>query len=189
MKIITAPTIEPVSLDLAKSHLRVTDANEDALISLYIKSARETAEHRTCRALINQTLEFSLDDFPSGAIELPVSNVTSIVSIKYIDTSGIETTLNPLTYFLDTQSLTNWVLLAYGYTYPITLGSANNVKVQFIAGYSAAADAIPANISTWMLLAIGSMYANRESVSNGQTYELPQSFCDGLLDSVRTWRF
>lgn len=187
MKTITPPAIEPISLVDAKSHLRVTDNSEDTLISLFIKSARESAEHRTGRSLINQTLEVAFDYF-ADAIELPIANVSSIVSIKYLDASGIEITLNPLTYFLDNHSITNWILPAYGYTYPITLATANNVKVQFIAGYGATADSVPANVTTWMLLAIGSMYANRESVSSGQTYELPQSFCDGLLDSVRTWR-
>lgn len=187
MKIITPPAIEPISLETAKSHLRVTDNSEDTLISLFIKSARESAEHRTGRSLINQTLEVAFDAF-ADAIEFPVGNVTSIVSIKYLNTSGIETTLNSLTYFLDNYSITNWVLPAYGYTYPETLGTANNVKVQFIAGYGATTDTVPANVTTWMLLAIGAMYANREAVSNGQTYELPQSFCDGFLDSARTWR-
>ena len=187
MKTITAPTIEPVSLDLAKAHLKVTDAIEDTLISLYIKSARETVEHRTGRSLITQTLEFSLDDF-AEAIELPMSNVSEIVSVKYINTSGVETTLAPSDYYLDSNSLINWIIPAYATTFPETLGSANGVTVRFIAGYGATADLVPANVITWMLLAIGSMYAHRESVSDGQTYELPKSFCDGLLDSVRTWR-
>lgn len=187
MKTITAQLIEPVSLDLAKAHLRVTDASEDTLISLYIKSARETVEHRTGRALITQTLEFSIDDF-ADAIELPVSNVSEIISIKYINTAGVETTLDALSYFIDSNSLTNWILPAYGTTFPQTLGCANGVTVRFTAGYGATADLVPANVITWMLLAIGSMYAHRESVSDGQTYELPKSFCDGLLDSVRTWR-
>lgn len=188
MKTITPPALEPVSLELAKTHLRVTDANEDSLISLYIKSARESVEHRTGRSMIEQTLEFAIDDFPSDAIELPMSNVTEIVSIKYLNTSGVETTLSPASYFLDNFSLTNWIIPAYGTVYPETLGSANGIKIQFKAGYGAAADTVPANVVIWMLLAIGSMYANRESVSDGQTYELPQSFCDGLLDSIRTWR-
>jgi len=187
MKTITAPLIEPVSLDLAKAHLRVTDASEDTLISLYIKSARETAEHRTGRTMIEQTLEFSLDNF-ADAIELPTSNVSEIVSVKYINTSGTETTLAPSSYYLDSSSLTNWIIPAYGVPFPSTLGSANGVTIQFKAGYGATADLVPANVITWMLLAIGSMYAHRESVSDGQTYELPKSFCDGLLDSVRTWR-
>lgn len=188
MKIITAPTIEPISLELAKSHLRVTDANEDTLISLYIKSARESVEHITGRVLIEQTLEYALNAFPSASIELPVANVTQILSIKYINANGVETTWDISNYSLDSYSLTNQIISAYRVTYPVTQDIENCVKIQFKAGYGATADTIPANIITWMLLAIGAMYANRESVSEGQTYKLPESFCDGLLDSVRTWR-
>lgn len=187
MKIITPPALEPISLELAKSHLRVTDASEDALISMYIKSAREVVEHRIGRALINQTLEFTLDKFPCGSIKFPISNVYEIASIKYINSVGTETTLDASNYSLDSYSLINKIIPAYGFSYPAVLAIDNCIKIQFKAGYGADAETVPSNVIAWMLLAIGSMYANRETVIDGRISELPRTFFDGLLDSVRTW--
>ena len=39
-------------------------------------------------------------------------------------------------------------------------------------------------LQAWMLLAIGAWHANPEAVSAVQTYALPRSFHDGLLDAL-----
>lgn len=47
---------------------------------------------------------------------------------------------------------------------------------------------VPASIRQWMLLAVGTLYANREAVIVGATVNrLPHGFCDGLLDPWRTF--
>lgn len=188
MKTITPPLIEPVSLEMAKSHLRVTANDEDVLIGLYIQSAREQAQHRIGKALIAQTLEFALDAFPMLAIELPLANATEIVSIKYLNASGTEITLSASNYYLDNYSLTNWIIPSSGFEWPDTLESANAVTVRYIAGYGTAEGDVPSSVKTWMLLAIGAMYENRESMAMGKVYQLPRDFFDGMLDAERTWR-
>jgi uncharacterized phiE125 gp8 family phage protein len=59
--LVTPPTIEPVSLAEAKAHLRVTEADDDALIAGYILAARHAAESYIRGALITQTWDYSLD--------------------------------------------------------------------------------------------------------------------------------
>ena len=46
-KIFTEPVAEPVSLELAKLHLRVSRTDEDELISLLISAARIFVEEHT----------------------------------------------------------------------------------------------------------------------------------------------
>ena len=51
LKVVTAPTVEPVTLAEAKLHQRVDLDADDALISMWISAIREHAEHLTERAL------------------------------------------------------------------------------------------------------------------------------------------
>ena len=46
---------------------------------------------------------------------------------------------------------------------------------------------VPASIRQWMLLTIGTLYANRETLVQGQQTGLPRPVCDGLLDPWRTY--
>lgn len=47
---------------------------------------------------------------------------------------------------------------------------------------------VPASIRQWMLLTIGALYANRESVITGiSVSQLPRSLADGLLDPWRIY--
>ena len=60
------PQIEPVSLALAKSELKIpaTVTTEDANIALKITAARQAIERMTGRSLINKGYRQSLDSFP-----------------------------------------------------------------------------------------------------------------------------
>ena len=64
LQLLLAPTSEPLTLDDAKLHLRVTDTAQDSLISALISAARSQAEQITRRALISQKWKLYLDRFP-----------------------------------------------------------------------------------------------------------------------------
>jgi uncharacterized phiE125 gp8 family phage protein len=64
IRLTQAPAEEPVSLDEAKLHLRVTDSSEDSLIQMLIVAARVHAENVCRRVFVTQTLDLFLDAFP-----------------------------------------------------------------------------------------------------------------------------
>lgn len=181
LKIITAPASEPVSLSEAKSHLRVDHADEDALISALITAAREECEHLLERAVAQQTLALVLDSFPAGGIQLPRPPVVSVTSVEYVDQDGVTQTMSSADYLLDDAQQPSWLLLAYGEEWPQTRDQANAVTVTYVAGY---ADC-PELIRAWMLLRIGTLYANREADSDKPAQ--PSPFVDRLLDRYRVW--
>ena len=188
LKLITAPAVEPISLAEAKAHLRVDAASEDTLIGLLIGSARQAAEHELGRSLITQTWELVLDAFPAGQIEIPAGGVASVVSVKYHDAAGVEQTLDTADYIVDTDSTPAHVVLADGSGWPSTADRPAAVRVRFIAGFGATAADVPASIRHWMLLHIGSGYANRESVAAGApVVELPGRYHAALLDPYRVY--
>lgn len=184
-KIIIGPASEPVSLASAKLNSRVDSALEDTWFNDAIQSAREQAEHRTGRAFINRTIEFVLDAFPTDGILVPVSPVDSIVSIKYINSSGIETTISSGEYTLDNYGLRQWILPVN--EWPITYDAANAVKVQVVVGYGATDASVPASVKSWIKLAVDAQYKNRGALTDAQTYQLPHDFCNGLLDPFKAW--
>jgi len=199
LKLITAPTSEPLTLEEAKAHLRVDHDDEDTLIYALIVAARQGAEHITERALMTQTWELALDWFPcvpyrrvewkhdrllADAINIPKPPLVSIVSVKYIDTEGVQQTLDSSAYLLDSHREPARILSVYATDWPDTREQANAVLIRFTCGYADAAS-VPQEIKQWMLLQIGMMYENRESVAAGTISEIP--YVDRLLDPYRFW--
>jgi uncharacterized phiE125 gp8 family phage protein len=173
---LSAPTVEPVSVAEVKLHSRIGIDTDDSLISIYISAARQQAEQLTGRSLAPRTMIRYYDDFPDS-IELPKGPITSVDWLKYINVSGVLTTLSAAAYSLDSTQLSNWIVPAYGYTWPATLTTPNAVSVQYQVGYSASN--IPSSIKAWILLKAGTLYENREADSDKPV--APNPFADALL--------
>lgn len=183
---IAAPASEPLTLAEAKAHCRVDHSDDDALIAALIVAAREQAEHETGRALVTQTWELVHDAFPEAFV-LRKAPVQSVTSVKYLDsTTGTEQTLNPADYLLDNASEPGYVVPGYGKAWPASYGVPNAVRCRYVCGYGLAA-AVPQAIKQWMLLAIGTLYAQRETIVAGTVTALPDRFWASLLDPYRLY--
>lgn len=185
-KLIAAPSEEPVTLAEAKDHCRIDGTEFDALLtSIIIPAARTAAEEETGRALCTQTRELVLDSFPE-AFALRGAPIASVVSLKYLDITGAEQTLNPLDYLLDKDNEPGYVVPAYGKGWPDTYPVPNAVRLRYTCGYDAAA-AVPAAIKSWMLLAIGTLKAQTETIGEAKQASLPDRFWHRLLDPYRIY--
>jgi uncharacterized phiE125 gp8 family phage protein len=185
---ITEPAIEPITMDDVKLHLRLdasVGALEDAMLTRFIKSARERAEHVAQRAFIEQTWGVRLDCFPE-AIELLMTPVISITSIKFLDVNNIEQTLAPTDYLLDAFGDTAYIVPASGKTWPSTYPEINAVRVSYVAGYGASAAQMPECVKDWMLLIIEDAYRNRGATVPSNIAAHP--FLDRILDPVMVMR-
>lgn len=184
--LVSGPVAEPVSLALAKTHLRVDFTDDDVLIAAYITAARELCESYTGRAFSTETWDLFLDDFPRAdyptprlppgtysagggfeaarsdiTLELPVNRVTAVTYIKYYDSGDVQQTLDPTLYQLDTASLPARVLPKNGQPWPdVSTTLMNTVNVRFTAG-----EAVPQRFAQAVLLLVGDWYATREADS------------------------
>lgn len=139
LKLVTPPAREPVSLALAKSHLRGIDhADDDNIIQGLIISARRNAEGFQNRAYLEQTWDMWLDAWlGKDCIDIKLPPLQSITSIKYYDTSDVEYTLATTEYDVDTYSEPGRVVLKSGKTWPsTTLRPSNGIVIRFVAGYA-----------------------------------------------------
>lgn len=180
---LTAATEEPLTLAEVKAHLRVEHNDEDVLIAALIATARDAAESRTGRSLVTQQWRATLDAWPAdGIIVLPRPPLASVQDVTYLDSDGARQTVAVADTLVTTDTLVGDVRPAYGKSWPSARQEPGSIRVDYTAGYGLAA-AVPQGIKAWMLLAIGTWYAQREAVITGTIVaELPRSFWQSLLD-------
>ena len=170
--LVTPPATEPVTLAEAKLQCRVTANDEDATITALIVAAREHCENQTGRSFITQTWRADFVRFPcAGApFRLPKGPVQSVSSVKYYDDFGADTTLDASGYHLDLTGQLAKLWLAVDEVWPTIQVQSNAVRIEYVAGYGAAA-AVPQAIKQAMLLLIDHWFENRGAVSFGNTPE------------------
>lgn len=170
LRIITQPTTEPVSIETLKAHLRIDSNVDDVLLAAYLKSARELGEGLARRAFITQTLELYLDTWPcNGMVKLPRPPLQSVVSVKYKDENGVESTWT--NYIVDERTEPGVI---YFKTVPSTaLYESGAIAVRFVAGYGDTPSAVPGVFAQGILLTVSHWYENREGYVNAQLYEIP----------------
>ena len=161
LKLKTAPTVEPITLDEAKLHLKVDGSDDNALITALITTARQLAERETKRAFITQTWEMYLDYAPEEIeIPKPPLQVTSL-SIKVIDEAGSETVVDPTTYDVDeSENSPGRVKLRSGCIWPSHRYFASFI-IEFKAGYGDAATDVPEALKQGILQLLSHLYDNR----------------------------
>ena len=145
---------------------------EDDLITALIHAAREHVEDITRRALLTQTWEYYLDEFPEDDdfIKLPFGNLASVTSIKYKDSDGTETTMTVTTdYLVETNGEgCGRIVLPYGVSWPsATLYPSNPITIEFVCGWISAAN-LPSRIKTAVKLLCSDLYENRGELIVGQ---------------------
>ena len=166
IKVITAPTYEPISAADVAEYIRVDDlAQDELLLEGMITAARQYLEQYLSRPIATQTLEEALTGW-ANPIVLD-SSLQSVTSIKYLDLNGVEQTLASNQYLVDTYSEPAQITPAYNVEFPELYAVPNNVKVRYVAGYTSGGspdlNPMPKPLRFAMMLIIGDLYANREA--------------------------
>jgi hypothetical protein len=105
IKIVTAPTAEPVTITEAKSQLRVDIGDDDAFIAEQIKAAREDCASFQNRCYYTTVYELWLDEFPEDDhidIPLPPLQVPVVTAGAFVI---------GMTYRILTVGTTNFTLI------------------------------------------------------------------------------
>jgi len=177
LRLITAPTVEPVSLSEAKQHLNVEHDDDDARISRMITAARRYVEAKTNSAIVRQKWRISVDVF-SCELYLRKTPAQEIAAVQYIDTDGATQTASTALYELDRPA--GILRLAYNQTWPNTQYQANAVWVDFWAGnydptaspVSIEAD-IPSDLQIAILMMVEHLYSNAGVKSEVELFSNP----------------
>lgn len=208
---VTAPSVEPVSLEDARAFLKLDSdqTEDDALIGVLISAARQYAETVCDCAFVSRDWRLTLDAFPGPSLmgvpygvayTLPGHAIylekcpnpatgpvaVSVASITYTAMDRSTQTMPAENYKVDLSGPIPRITPIFGQIWPIQLPEIGSVQVTYTAGYGATAAAVPAGIKHWMLMRIKSLYDNRGEIAQVERGRLePLPWVDCLLDPYK----
>lgn len=163
MTLTAAPAVEPVSLAVARAHLRLDSADDDAYLAGLIATSRLQIEAALGLALIKQSWTMTLDAAPDdGVVDLPVRPVASIESIDVISADGALIAVPATQYRVDGAAVPPR-LVADPAAIPEPGRSLDGIIIRFTAGFGASPDAVPAPIRHAILLLVAHWYECRDA--------------------------
>jgi len=165
-EITTDPAAEPVSLDEAKTQLRVDGADEDEHITRLISVARRKVEQETGRVLISQTVKCYWDKWPTGygySLFLPLYPAASVTSVQYIDEDGASQTWASSNYTADLVGMDPRIVPKPDVDIPGLGDYPNAITVTYVAGQSTTG-AVPAELKHAILTTLTLLYERREDM-------------------------
>lgn len=177
--VVTQPTIEPVSIDTVKEELRLEISDDDDYIARKIETARVLTETYLRRALITQTLRYTVDGWPQGnylrgfpqTFYLPRPKLQSVSSVTYTDGEGTVQTVPASDYIVDTDNEPGRVCTAFDKVWPFNRHQINSVKVTYVAGYGDNEADVPAGIREIICLMAAYFYEQRTLIT-----EIPEAY-------------
>jgi len=188
LTVTSSPTLQPVNLSEAKTHLRVDTDDDDAYIAALIVAAREWVEAYIDETLIHTQYVMKLDSFPRE-IELPrppmaTSGTVTAVSITYTLENQTTATLATDQYRVDRDSKPGVLRTNYNGSWPSHLLDYNAVTVTWWGGRGNTATSVPQRIRNAVLWLVGYWYERRMAADAVNLSEIPFGV-KALLDSAK----
>jgi len=183
-EVVTVPPASlPVSLDLVKQHLKISNNNQDEILTLDIEAATECFEAITGMALIDRTIRTVRNGFSNElrhdvGYDLPIilatRQVNSVVSFQYVNSENTPVNLleNTDFYIDNTQERTQ--LRAVDCWPHNILDRAGVVSIEYVAGFGPDDTFVPSDIKNALLQHVAALYSNRgDCVDCGVTKAAP----------------
>lgn len=181
-----------MTVDQAKAQIRLEHAGEDDLVADLVNVAADQVENYLGLSLISQVVTLYLDAWPAEAIiYLPRGPVALVNSVKYYDTDGAQQTIDPANYQTDLAPRVARVAPVQSYSWPSLADRLAPVQLEYQAGFGPEPATVPWTFRQAILLQLGTLYENRESVVVGPNVnELPHLTVQALLGPHRVhWNF
>lgn len=155
--LITAPTLEPVSLAEAKAWLREDASDEDQLIQTLLVSARMTLEAWTRCFFITQGWRMVCDNWPplkdnSLTIDIAFAPFRAITAIRVYDRNDVASLVEPSTYRVGSSNQVGRIL--FNSTLPAPGRVIDGVEIDFTVGYGSTPAHTPEPLRRAILLLV-----------------------------------
>lgn len=156
-----------LTLQEAKDHLRVDVEDDDSLIMDCVRSATDFVQKYTNQLFLSGQYCIYLDEKEwenHKAVEVWLYPIISINSIKYINTSGEETTLDSANYTTDVVSYPARIMLLNKPA--VKQNTFNQFRIYVTAGFIDKYKINP-EIIGWVKIMVGFFYEIRQSEYTG----------------------
>ena len=182
----------------AAEHCRVTDEGEFGLLASLVEVAVDMVEDYTGLALTSNKYRWVSPVWPTdmfdrcpwyatrpafaGMIVLPRTPLLSVEAVRYYDAQGVQQTVSPTLYSVDTFNTPGAVILGSDFTRPELPAKyrADAVSIDFTAGL----DTSPARARQAVKILASHLYDNQGAISFSNPADLPHSL-KSLLHSLR----
>jgi uncharacterized phiE125 gp8 family phage protein len=171
--LLTAPTVEPLSLAEAKAFLRVETSDDDELIGALIAGSRIHVEAQTRRALITQSWRLAIDAWPDdGRLTIIPAPLQTLTAARVFDFDNNVQALDTGAFVLDKGAS---ALIFAPWALPAPGRASAGIELDVTVGYGDAAVDVPEPLRQAIRLLVAHWYDNRELTTAGTTATLPQT--------------
>lgn len=163
MAVTLLATIEPISVEDAKTWLLVDYDDQDEVIASIIKAARLSIEKRCGISIAMKRYEMKVFGF-SDRIELPNPPVISVESIKYIDEDGVEQTIDASDYVFVQDDYVPFVFVQSGWPEDVA-DRPDAVRITYTTGIDiedSPPDEVPEDLKQAIRLTVAEKFENRQ---------------------------
>lgn len=159
--LVTAPTVPILTAAEARARLGIGSDVSDAVLDAHIKAATQVIDGGDGwlgRALLQQVWKLTLDEFPNryryDRIRIPLPPLISIDSINFIDTAGVEQSLDPGAY---RKLAGEPATIEPVNCWPRTKCQGDAVSITFTCGYGTTADKVPEPVRNAVALGVSEL--------------------------------
>jgi uncharacterized phiE125 gp8 family phage protein len=188
--LVSAPGVEPVSLDQLCDHLRVDSDDDEAYLAALLPVAREVVETLTGRVCTRSTWRLTADSWEAAAIGCGGQNVplfrtplAAVSAVRYYPAESPTelTTLGADAYYTITGYQPG--ILHFPGSPPALARRPDALQIEFVAGHEDPENSPPGLRHAIKLLA-ANLYENRVPVAFASNSEIPFTL-QTLLDNQR----
>lgn len=193
--VVSKPAVPPLSVVQVKDILHIDYDDDDIAVETALDAAVDKLERRCGRVFVQRTLEYRTDEF-ERQIELPILPVQSVSSITYFDSTGVQQTLDPLTYIFISGGDNDSSVVISASEWPsrdAVFKRPDAVRIQFAAGYAPImpdmgdpdyVTNVPDGIKQAVSWLCGHFLSNRESVIVPSNRQVVQEVPDTVAEMI-----
>lgn len=153
------PESEPLTLEEAKAHLRVTHGEEDEAIGALVTAARGICEGYTGLALVTRGISLYMDVWDRDIVELPQPPLQAVSAIRVYNAEGVPEIFPATSYAVDAHSRPGRIRMTGA---PPQAGrELSGIEIAYTAGFGDEAEDIPSALREGMKKIIAYLYLNR----------------------------
>lgn len=155
----TPPAAEPLTLEDAKAHLRITHDADDDVINALIRAARAMCESDTGLALITRGYSLYLDAWEHDILSLPRPPLASVFAINVYDAEDNAAVFPATSYTVDTAAKPGRIAMTGAP--PMPGRNLSGIEIEFTAGFGSGPEDVPQNLREGMKRLVAYLYMNR----------------------------